>query len=329
MYNRTEYGNVLIQALHHQNTRQYDLAIEDWKEILMRNSNYDAAYIGIGQSLYRSGEFEEALKYYESAYDTANYSVAYQELRKEWMSKFFLLIPVVVVVLCVLIGKFLKHAAKINKQVSVTKGKRTFRQELLYVFHLMFHPFDGFWDLKHEKRGSLRASFVFIAITIVALFYRSVGTGYIMNPQGTYSTIFMQMLVVAIPVLLFAIANWCLTTLFDGEGSFKDIFIAISYSLLPVAITVIPTTIISNFVVSSETNILSLIVTIGFIWTGFLIFFGMMVTHDYSMLKNILTTVGTLVGMAFIMFLAILFTSLVVDMISFVTGIVTEINYRL
>ena len=329
VYNRTEYGNVLIQALHHQNTRQYDLAIEDWKEILTRNSNYDAAYIGIGQSLYRSGEFEEALKYYESAYDTANYSVAYQELRKEWMSKFFLLIPVVVVVLCVLIGKFLKHAAKINKQVSVTKGKRTFRQELLYVFHLMFHPFDGFWDLKHEKRGSLRASFVFIAITIVALFYRSVGTGYIMNPQGTYSTIFMQMLVVAIPVLLFAIANWCLTTLFDGEGSFKDIFIAISYSLLPVAITVIPTTIISNFVVSSETNILSLIVTIGFIWTGFLIFFGMMVTHDYSMLKNILTTVGTLVGMAFIMFLAILFTSLVVDMISFVTDIVTEINYRL
>ena len=329
VYNRTEYGNVLIQALHHQNTRQYDLAIEDWKEILMRNSNYDAAYIGIGQSLYRSGEFEEALKYYESAYDTANYSIAYQELRKEWMSKFFLLIPVVVVVLCVLIGKFLKHAAKINKQVSITKGKRTFRQELLYVFHLMFHPFDGFWDLKHEKRGSLRASFVFIAITVVALFYRSVGTGYIMNPQGTYSTIFMQLMVVAIPVLLFAIANWCLTTLFDGEGSFKDIFIAICYSLLPIAITVIPTTIISNFVVSSETNILSLIVTIGFIWTGFLIFFGMMVTHDYPMFKNILITVVSLVGMAFIMFLAILFTSLVVDMISFVTSIVTEINYRI
>lgn len=329
VYSRTEYGDVLIQALHHQNTRQYDLAIEDWKEILMRNSNYDAAYIGIGQSLYRSGEFKEALKYYESAYDTENYSTAYQELRKEWMSKFFLLIPVVIVVVCLLIGKFLKHAAKINKQVSVTKGKRTFRQELLFVFHLMFHPFDGFWDLKHEKRGSVRASFVFIAITVVALFYRSVGVGYIMNPQGTYSTIFMQILVVAIPTLLFAIANWCLTTLFDGEGSFKDIFIAISYSLLPIAITVIPTTIISNFVVASETNILSLIVTIGFIWTGFLIFFGMMVTHDYSMLKNILTTAGTLVGMAFIMFLAILFTSLVVDMISFVTGIVSEINYRL
>ena len=228
-----------------------------------------------------------------------------------------------------LIGKFLRHAAKINKQVAVTKGKRTFRQELLFVFHLMFHPFDGYWDLKHEKRGSLRASFVFIAITVVALFYRSVGLGYIMNPQGTYSTIFMQILVVAIPVLLFAIANWCLTTLFDGEGSFRDIFIAISYSLLPIAITIVPTTIISNFVVTSETNILSLIVTIGFIWTGFLIFFGMMVTHDYSMLKNILTTAGTLVGMAFIMFLAILFTSLIVDMISFVTGIVSEINYRL
>lgn len=329
VFNRTEYGDALIQALYHQNQRQYDLAIEDWKEILMRNSNYDAAYIGIGQSLYRNGDFEEALEYYRSAYDTENYSIAYQELRKEWISKFFLLVPVVIVALCIAIVKFMQHAAKVNKQTSVTKGKRTFRQELFFVFHLMFHPFDGFWDLKHEKRGSLRASFVFVAITIVALFYRSVGLGYVMNPQGTYSTIFMQAMVVLVPVLLFAIANWCLTTLFDGEGSFKDIFIAISYSLLPIAITTIPTTIISNFVVSSETDILSLIVTIGFIWTGFLIFFGMMVTHDYNMVKNIGTTAGTLVGMAFIMFLAILFTSLVIDMISFVTNIITEINYRL
>lgn len=329
VYNRTEYGDALIQALYHQNHREYDLAIEDWKEILMRNSNYDAAYIGIGQSLYRNGDFEEALDYYKSAYDTENYSTAYQELRKEWLSKFFLLVPVIIVAICLLISKFMRHAAKVNQQTAVTKGKRTFRQELYFVFHLMFHPFDGFWDLKHEKRGSIRASLVFIAITIVALFYRSIGLGYVMNPQGTYSTIFMQMLVVVIPVLLFAIANWCLTTLFDGEGSLKDIFIAISYSLLPIAITVIPTTIFSNFVVSSETDILSLIVTIGFIWTGFLIFFGMMVTHDYTMGKNILITASTILGMACIMFLAILFTSLVVDMVSFVTNIVSEINYRL
>ena len=101
------------------------------------------------------------------------------------------------------------------------------------------------------------------------------------------------------------------------------------YSLLPIPLTIIPTTLASNFVVSNETDILSLIVTIGFIWALMLIFFGMMVTHDYSITKNITTTLGTIVGMVFIMFLGLLFTSLVVDMISFVTDITTEITYRL
>lgn len=329
VFNRTEYGDVLIQALHHQNTRQYSLAIEDWKEILMRNSNYDAAYIGIGQALFRNGEYEEALEYYKSAYDTENYSVAYKELRKEWMSKFFILIPIVIIVICILLVKFFRYAAKVNAKAAVAGRKVTFKEEILFVFHLIFHPFDAFYDLKHEKRGSVRAAFVFLALTVVALFYRSIGTGYIMNPQGNYSTIFMQLLVVAVPVLLFAVANWCLTTLFEGEGKFRDIFVAIGYSVIPIPLTMIPATIASNFVVSGETDILTLIITLGFIWAGLLIFFGMMVTHDYSIVKNIATTLGTVVGMVFIMFLGILFTSLVVDMVSFVTDITSEVTYRL
>ena len=328
VFERTEYGDALIRALQHQNERQYDLAIEDWQEILMRNSNYDAAYIGIGQSLFRQSEYEEAIEYYKAAYDTENYSIAYKELRKEWMSKFFLAIPVVVIVLCVLISKFMRYANKINKKAAVSGKKHTFKEELLYCFHVMFHPFDGFWDLKHEKRGSVRAASVFMGITVIAMFYKSVGSGYVLNPRGEYSTIFMQFLVVVIPVLLFAVANWCLTTLFDGEGSFRDIYIAIGYALPPIALTMIPTTIASNFVVSSETDILNLITVIGFIWAAFLIIFGMQVTHDYSIGKNILTTGGTIVGMAFIMFLAVLFTSLVVDMVTFVTGIISEVTYR-
>jgi hypothetical protein len=223
----------------------------------------------------------------------------------------------------------MRHAAKINKKAAVSGTKRTFKEELYYTFHVMFHPFDGFWDLKHEKRGSMRASLVFIVITIIAMFYSSVGSGYITNPRGEYSTILMQILVVMVPVLLFVIANWCLTTLFDGEGSFRDIFIALGYALPPIAITMIPTTLASNFVVADETGILSLITTIGFIWAGFLIFFGMMVTHDYTVGKNIGITAFTIVGMALIMFLAVLFTSLVIDMVSYVTGIISEVTYRM
>jgi hypothetical protein len=91
----------------------------------------------------------------------------------------------------------------------------------------------------------------------------------------------------------------------------------------------IPATIASNFVLVEEADIVSLVITFGFIWTGMLIFFGMMVTHDYSLGRNFFTTIGTIIGMAFIIFIAVLFTTLLGKLVSFVTNIVTELQYRM
>lgn len=328
-YKRTEYGDALIQALEYQNNRQYDLAIDAWMEILKRNSNFDAAYIGIAQSLFRQGEYSESIEYCQSAYDTANYSNAYKELRKEWISKYLFVLLAVIIVLIVLWSKFMKYVKKVNYKTSISVGKRTFKQELLFAFHLIFHPFDGFWDLKHEKRGSVRAGITIIIITILSFYYQAIGQGYIMNPRGVYSSILVQFAAVLAPLALWVVGNWCLTTLFEGEGSLKDIFIACSYSLAPIPLMVIPSTIISNVITDSETAIVALLVTVGYIWLGLLLFFGMMVTHDYSLGKNVLTTLGTIVAMAFIMFLAILFTTLLGKVVSFVTNIMSEISYRL
>ncbi len=329
VYERTEYGNILVQALADQNARRYDKAVENWTEILKRNSNFDTAYIGIGQSLARSGKYEEAISYFQAAYDTTNYSEAYKEVRKEWISKWVLTIPIGVFVIIFLCSKFMKYANKVNKRAATAGGKRTFKEELLYCFHVMLHPFDGFWDIKHEKRGSMRAALVFILITVLAFYYQAIGQGYVMNPQGSVSSIFAQALSVLLPFFLFAVANWCLTTLFDGEGSLKDIIIAISYSLVPLILTVVPATIISNFVTKQESDIVSLLITFGFIWTAMLIFLGMMVTHDYSLFKGVTTTLGTIVGMAFIMFVGILFTTLLGKIVGFVSNIILEINYRM
>jgi hypothetical protein len=72
----------------------------------------------------------------------------------------------------------------------------------------------------------------------------------------------------------------------------------------------------------------NLIVTIGYVWVAILLFFGMVVTHDYSIGKNVITTLGTIVAMAVIMFIIILFSSLLMKMITFVIAIFTEIGNR-
>lgn len=329
VYRRTDYGNLLIDALHYENIRDYDGSIEAWQGVLRHNNNFDSAYIGVGKALYRDSKYEEAMEYFEAAHEAANYSDAYKEVRKAWIEDYFILIPIVLIVVIGAWLIFKKYVKKVNYQTSITVGKRTYIQELFYAFHLMYHPFDGFWDLKHEKRGSVRAAATYVALTIVAFYYQSVGTGYIANPTNSYSTIFVQILAVGIPLALFVIANWCLTTLFDGEGSFKDIFISCGYALSPMPLLIIVSTLLSNILTAEEMAISTMLTTIAFIWAALLLFFGMSVTHDYTMGKNTITIIGTILAMAIIMFVAILFSSLIAKIVSFVSSLIIEIGYRI
>ncbi len=329
VYSRTEYGDLLVKALENDNKRNYAEAKTDYEAILERNINFDTAYIGIAKALYRSGMYEEAMEQYSYAYDTTGYSQAFKMYRKDWISKYIIFVPIVVVGVVLFLGWFFKYAARVNSKTAVTRGKRTFGQELLFAFHLMFHPFDGFWDLKHEKRGSLRGSIFYIGVTVLVFTYNSVGRSYMYNPRGNFSGIGTQFLSICVPVLLWVAANWCLTTLFDGEGSAKDILIATGYSLAPLPLLMVPATLLTHILSSAESGIITLLTSFGWIWVILLLFFGIMVTHDYSMVKNLGTTLGTIVGMAFIMFLCILFATLVSDMFSLVSNIITEITYRM
>jgi DNA-binding beta-propeller fold protein YncE len=329
VFQRTEYGDILLDAIAAEATQDFDLAISLWTDVLKRNSNFDSAYVGIGQAMYRNKDYANSLTYFESAYDTDNWSNSYKEIRKEWMSTYFLLLLLLIVVVIVGISLFFKWMAKINKRVATSGKKRTFGQEIAYGFHVILHPFDGFWDLKHEKRGSVRGAIFFIVLAIATFYYQAIGQGYLLDPFASLASVWGQIFGVLVPLFLFVLANWCLTTLFEGEGSFKDIFVACSYSLLPIPLLVIPTTIYSNFCITTETDIIGFISTFAFIWLGLLVFFGTMVTHDYSMGKNVITVLGTIVGMVFIMFLAVLFTTLVGKIVGLITNIVDEIQYRL
>ena len=329
VYTPTEYCDILMAALESQNNNEYSASITYWEEVLQRNSNFDLAYIGIGKALFSQRKYQEAYEIFQNAYETTYASKAFVEMRKAFIqNNIFWIIPLAIV-LIVAIVKFLGYAKKKNKAATLKVGRKTYWEELLYAFHLVFHPFDGFWDLKHEKRGSVRAASTIFGLTILAFFYNNIGRGYLFNAKGEFQSIFMAILSVGVPVMLWAIANWCLTTLFEGEGSFKDIYIATCYSLAPLPLFLVVSTILSNVLVTTEGKIVTLVTTIGLIWTVILIFFGMLVTHDYSMGKNFVTVLGTILAMAIIMFLVLLFGSLILKMVTFVISLVKEVANRL
>ena len=329
VYSPTEYCETIISALRNQNEHDYDSSIRYWQDVLTKNNNFDLAYIGIGKALFSQGKYQEAYEVLQNAYETTYASKAFAEVRKEIIGKWILLLAVVAIALIVGAVKFLGYAGRKNKEAIHKVGRKTYWEELLYPFHLCFHPFDGFWDLKHEKRGSVRAASTILGITILATFYNSIGKGYLFNPEDKYSTIFVSIISIVIPVILWSVANWCLTTLFDGEGSFKDIYIATCYSLSPLPIFMIVSTVLTNVMTTSEGSMVNLLITIGFIWTVMLLFFGTLVTHDYSLGKNVITILGTILAMVVIMFVIVLFSSLVMKMITFVIAIFKEVANRM
>lgn len=328
VYAPTPYCDTIMKALHNQNENNYSQSIYYWEDVLTQNNNFDLAYIGIGKALYSQGEYKEAQEMLSRAYETAIYSKAFIEIRNKVIAKWILPLMIAIVALVVAFFKFLGYAKKKNKAVSLKVGRKTYWEELLYAFHLPFHPFDGFWDLKHEKRGSVRAASTIIALSIVALFYQSIGRGYTFNPRGSTANIFVMFALVAAVVILFCVSNWCLTTLFEGEGSFKDIYIATGYSLAPLPLFLIVSTILTNVLTVSEGSIVNLVVTFSYIWVGILLFFGVLVTHDYSLGKNLITIIGTIVAMLVILFVVVLFATLVAQMVTFVISIFSEISNR-
>ena len=204
------------------------------------------------------------------------------------------------------------------------------RDSLLYSFHVIFHPFDGFWCAQREGKGDVRAASIIIAVvTAVSILSRDL-TGFIFRTSLTDdNNLAADLLSVILPVLLWCVANWSVTTLMDGEGSFKDIFITTSYALTPLVLINIPMLLLSNVMIVEEAVFYTVLDVLSIIWTGLLILIGIMTVHQFTMPKTIATIAVAVVGMVIILFLILLFVSIVQQIVSFVDLLWTEMTMRM
>jgi len=198
-----------------------------------------------------------------------------------------------------------------------------------FPFYLTIHPFQGFWDVKYEKKGKVQIALSILLILTVIVILKRQFTGFIVNfsnPAELNSV--DELLFIVLPFFLFCIANWAITTLMDGEGKFSEIIIVTAYALLPMVIIYGATTIISNFITFEEAPLFFFLETAALLWFFGLLFVGIMTAHQYSAMKTIITFMLTVIVMGVIIFLGLLFFSLIQQMFTFVETIYKEIIYR-
>lgn len=207
--------------------------------------------------------------------------------------------------------------------------KYFFKETVGYPLYILTHPIQGFTDFKIEKKGKMWVSIVillmYVLMEILAYQYEGIITNT-NNPQKFNS---IQILIYGVlPPIILAVTNWSVTTLLDGKGKMKEIFMMICYSLFPVTVFGFLNIILSNVMTLDEAQFITLINIIGWVLTGIMAFMGLVVIHEYGVGKTIWSIILTIVATLIIAFIALLVFDLVQQMYGFVYSLYKEITTR-
>lgn len=201
---------------------------------------------------------------------------------------------------------------------------------LRYALYVIVHPFDGFWDLTHEKRGSVGAATLIIFAVLVTRLIGLQHTSFLFsNVYWPEVNILQQCMSIILPLGIFVVGNWGLTTLFEGKGTLKDVYMMTGYALTPFVLIGLPMIFISNALTMEEAAFYDVFASITLLWCGGLLLCGMMQVHDFGLAKTLLFTLLTVLAMVIIIFLLLLFFTLVGDGVGYFSSIYREIVFRL
>ena len=326
-YTRTAYGDNIIQALDLYNHYQYKEAAAVWQELLKQNPNFELAYDGIGRTSLNNGDYQQAMTEFRYSNNRKQYSVAFKEARTLSIKENLLWCILGIIALIALVVWLSKAVVRCNQKAALAApSNRSRMSHFTYAFHVLTHPLASFWDIKHEKRGSLGVSLLIILLVFLSTLAKRVMTSWLFNNQYGEPVDILQVAFSVIGLLvIFAVSNWCLTTLMDGEGSMKDIMTASGYAVFPILIINIIYIPLSYCLTLDESMYLSFLSNLSLVWSFLLLFCGVLVVHQYTLFKNIATCALTLVGMAVIVFLLLLLLTTAGKIAGFVYSLMLEL----
>ena len=179
-----------------------------------------------------------------------------------------------------------------------------YRASLRYALYVITHPFDGFWDLNRENKGTLAAANTFLALFLITRVLKILCTSFqFFESAAQHINVFEEMGSLLLPFLILCLANWAMIQL--------------------------PMILVSHMLTFEEGSLYSVMLVFSVIWSVFLVFVGLMEIHDYGPGKTFIFIIVTIVGAAVIIFLVLVFFSLLSDAVGFFVSLYREAAYRL
>ncbi len=334
VFRKTEFTHNVHRALELYISGKYEESKGLWEEVLRYNSMFDLAHKGIGMAYYLERDYTKAMEKFEIANAKEEYSEAFWEARNIWIMNNITKAAIILVVLIVAIGVVIKTNKKYHYLAFVTTPIKTVCEKpkvrsVLIMFKFIRHPLDAVYYVRYDKRIKLYNAFIVLALIIGIYLLSLVATGFLFTDIVLEKTILVKELTkVILPIVLFIVSNYLISSLMSGEGSFKSIAINTMGSLMPIVVMMPFIILISNVLTLNEGFLYYFPLVIMFMWTGVLLFVVIKETHNFSAKKTFVNFLLTAL-MMFVLIIAIILLYLVfAQLIGYFVDLFKEVIFR-
>lgn len=299
----TEYATTIFKALDEYENGDYDDALKDWNYVLQLNQMSVLAHNGVAKAYFNAEKYDKAMEHFEIAGNRDGYSDAFWEVRNKSIQKWLgtvLVILIILIALKVIIGFIDKNKVIKKKKRALGKVLKNVPVigEIGYAFKCAKHPIDRYYDIRVHKNGSMiAATIIYIVFFGVYMLYQT-SKGFIYQYTKVEDMDMGAVVVGFFAILiLFIVCNYLVTSITDGDGTLKQVYMIPAYGLMPVMICMLATIGMSYVLTYNESFILTVIMIIGLVWTIAVIFEGLSTVHDYDFKNTVVSLVITAVFM--------------------------------
>ena len=328
----TEYANMVYGAMNLYEEGRYEEAMEQWNLVLRQNQMSVLAHNGVGKAYLHAMDYEAALEHFKVANNKTYYSQAFWEVRNKWLQNNLPTILFVLIGLLVLRGIVKAIDKKHGKLKAFTDGikgkllRLPVLKDFAYAAKTPMHPMNSYYEIRKNRQGSvLGATVIYIVFFVLFMAYQT-SKGFVYQMQkvedmdiGSIVIGFLLMLGLSI------VCNYLVTSINDGDGTFRQIYMIPAYGLLPAMISLLTVTVVSYGMTETEAFLLTIIMLIGVVWSAITIFVGLQTVHDYTFGETVKSVIITIVFMVILAIVAIILSIMWDSLYSFIKSFGKEL----
>lgn len=336
-YAPTPFAISIHEGLRHYVQGRYSQAADIWQEFIRLTPRASFAHWGYGLALWQMGDYAQAKYHLELVGDLEYASDALWELRNDFMMRYLGVFLIGIVILCAVVIILNRVRKKHDFLAPIRSGWRRFKarhrflRDVLLMKRMIAHPIDTLYDLNHGISGSVGSATVLYGLALGVWLVDTIFTARLFSTMAfgySWRNPIVITSMVVIPTVLFVVGNYLISSINDGEGSFRNVYVSMGYALSLFIIATPFVTLISHALTLNEGFVHTLLKICVLGYTFVLVFLSAKETHGYTFggtVKNLLLTVC-------FMALAILAVAILYmmwnELVGFIATLGEEVKYR-